>query len=86
MTTQGTEEIVVTLDDLRELIARGDFDHATYRDFGKCWEGLNIYRRDPTGWGGARHCGVFHRGHPDLPEAERIVAPYGTSVGSRGNG
>jgi hypothetical protein len=80
-------EIVATIADLHELIARGDFHHATYRDHGKAHEGLCIYARDPNGFRGYRYMGRFCSDKPEvLREAEQIVASYGTSVGSYGNG
>jgi len=87
------EEAVVTLDDLRELIASGRFDHATYRDIGKAHEGLKIYARDPKGFRGYTLIGGFAGGScasaeqkSVCAEAEKIVAKFGTSVGSYGNG
>jgi hypothetical protein len=86
-------EQVVTLEDLKELIAAGRFHHATYRDIGKAHEGLKIYERDPNGIRGFSLIGGFAAGpcasaeeRETTAKAERIVAVYGTSVGSYGNG
>jgi hypothetical protein len=93
MTQYKGEDIVVTLADLEELIARGDFHHATYRDVGMAHEGLAIYARDPNGFRGYRHIGTFPGGSyatadqgATCRQAERVVAPFGTSVGSFGGG
>jgi len=76
----------MSLSELRQLIDSGEFHHATYRDFGKCHEGLHIYRRDPNGYRGYAHAGAVFHDSPDLRAAESMVAGFGMSVGSYGNG
>lgn len=84
--TSESQEIVANLDDLRELIERGQFHHATYRNHGKLWEGLHVYRNESTGVMGYTLVGQFYHDDPMLSEAESIVAPFGTSVGRYGEG
>lgn len=86
-------EQVANLDDLRELLAADRFHHATYRDIGKCHEGLYIYAKDANGFRGFSLIGSFPGGSHATPaqratliEAEKLVRPLGTSVGSYGNG
>lgn len=78
----------MTLDELRTLKEAGQLHHATYRDIGTIWEGLNIYAKDDgeTGFRGYRHIGRFGKENPDLPAAHEIVRTTGVSVGSYGEG
>lgn len=51
----GTEGLAA----LRELLAAGEFHHATYRDQGTIWEGLWIYKRDVSGIRGFSPAGAI---------------------------
>jgi hypothetical protein len=78
----------MTIDELKQLQASGEFHHATYRDIGKCWEGLYIYRRGPNGFRGFTLAGSFnnyHRARNAECEAAMDLIK-GLHVGSYGNG
>ena len=74
------------LDTLRAMLADGSFHHATYRDIGTIWEGLNIYRRDPNGCRGFTHALTFGRDDSDRVTAETMTQGTGVSVGAYGRG
>ena len=79
----------MTLDQLKQLLASGEFHHATYRNFGTLWEGLWIYTK-------AHHvtmclrgfypAGFFPKDSTDLKAAEDLVRHTGVSVGAYGRG
>lgn len=75
----------MTLAQLKALKDSGEFHHATYRNFGTLHEGLWVYRRY-DGLRGFDVAGAFLKGDPNLPEAEKMLAGTGISVGSYGNG
>lgn len=75
----------MTVNELKELRASGQFHHATYRNQGSIWEGLYIYRRY-DGLRGFDVAGVFGKNDPNLDAAYDIVRDSGVSVGSFGNG
>lgn len=77
------------INQLRALLASGDFHHATYRCIGTVHEGLWFYRKDPNGWLGYNVAGCVSKlldTPEDLDEAHRLVAHTGISVGSYGGG
>ena len=78
----------MTIDELKALQASGEFHHATYRNVGKCWEGLYIYKRDPNGCRGFSLAGSFNnyyrQRNPVCEEAMALVK--GLHVGSFENG
>lgn len=78
------------LDDLRELLASGQFHHATYRNQGTLWEGLWIYRKDETGFdrgsGPFVPAFAFFKDEPELDAAHELVRQTGVSLGSYGQG
>ena len=74
-----------TIKELKDLLASGEFHHATYRDFGTVWEGLWIYRKC-DGLRGFKPALCFFKGNPELPAAENLVRGTGISVASYGNG
>jgi hypothetical protein len=74
------------LQELRELIASGEFHHATYRNIGTVWEGLWFYRRDPQGRRGFSVAGCVNKADADIDAAHELVRGSGVSVGSYGNG
>ena len=76
----------MTLDELRALLASGDFHHATYRNGGTLWEGLHIYAKRTDGFRGYAHCGAFLRDDNTLKDAEELVRGTGVSVGAYGQG
>lgn len=78
--------MIMTLDELRELLQSGEFHHATYRNIGTLWEGLHIYKKDPNGFRGFTHVGAFGKNNPDLTTAMTLTSRTGISVGSYGNG
>jgi len=74
----------MTINDLKALIASGEFHHATYRNQGTLWEGLHIYKKENNGFNGFTHAGMFPKEEHD--EAYNLVRHTGVSLGSRGNG
>lgn len=74
------------IDALKEMLANGTFDHATYRDRGTLWEGLHIYTKNAEGFRGYEHSMIFHAGTPELKEAEALTRGTGVSVGAYGEG
>lgn len=84
----------MTLDDLRTLIDTGKFHHATVKvGLGRCWNGLYIYERGegPGYFRGFRLAGFFPYGwepqaSPEFEAASDMVARFGTSFGSYGQG
>jgi hypothetical protein len=77
--------MTMTLDELRALLASGEFHHATYRNQGSLWEGLWIYK-GYDGLRGFHPAGCFGKDSPDLPAAEALVRGTGISVGAYGAG
>ena len=76
-----------TIAELKDLMEKGEFHHATYRNRGTLWEGLWIYKKDGEGSRGFSVCGCFNAHNSKLlKEAEDIVRGTGISVGSYGNG
>lgn len=73
---------------LRDLLASGEFHHATYRCQGTVHEGLWFYRRSTDGFRGYDVAGCVNASldAADLEEALKLVAHTGVSVGSYGNG
>lgn len=74
------------LDILRELLATGQFHHATYRNRGTLWEGLWIYRKSDTGFRGFDVATAFYKSDPNLDAAYELVRGTGISVGAYGQG
>lgn len=76
----------MTIQILKQLHDSGQFHHATYRNIGKVWEGLYIYRKSTTGLRGFELAGCFnaHMDKDALKEAESMIRRI--SVGSYGNG
>jgi hypothetical protein len=78
---------VKPIEQLKELLASGEFHHATYRNQGTLWEGLHIYRKKEDGFLGYTHSGIiFGKNDPDLEEAYQLVRHTGVSVGAYGSG
>jgi hypothetical protein len=75
----------MNLNQLREMMASGQFHHATYRDFGTLWEGLWIYRKY-DGLRGFEPAGMFSKDSPDQDAAFELVRGTGVSVGAYGQG
>ncbi len=75
----------MSLEQLKELLASGQFHHATYRNFGTLWEGLWIYRKY-DGLRGFKPAGCFGKDSPLLHDAEELVRGTGVSVGAYGRG
>ena len=71
---------------LRELLASGEFHHATYRCEGTLWEGLWIYRKDPSGFRGYVPATNIEKGSPDLDAAYTLCSGTGISRGAYGAG
>lgn len=85
----------MTIELLRTMLQDGTFHHATYRDYGKVWEGLYIYKRDPDGFNGYSLAGSFNNyyrayegGNPECIAAEQLLreARRAVSVGAYGKG
>lgn len=76
----------MTIESLMELLASGQFHHATYRNQGTLWEGLWVYRKSETGFRGFESAGFFHRESALREGAEALVAHTGISLGSYGRG
>lgn len=74
------------LQQLKALIASGDFHHATYRCIGSLWEGLWFYRQSPNSFRGFEEAGCVLSGDPDMDAAHEVVKGFGISVGSYGGG
>jgi hypothetical protein len=75
----------MTLEQLKELKASGEFHHATYRNVGTLWEGLYIYVKY-NGLRGFAPAGCFSKDNPALDAAYDVVRGTGISVGSYGRG
>ena len=77
----------MTIQELKDLMAKDRFHHATYRNMGTLWEGLHVYRKDPKGFRGFEHVGFFSaKNKEQLRQAENICSKTGISVGSYGQG
>ena len=76
----------MNIQQLKELIDAGEFDHATYRDLGTLWEGLWIYRKDTNGFRGYSPAGSFFKDSPELDQASKLCAGTGISLGAYGEG
>jgi hypothetical protein len=79
----------MTIPELKELKASGEFHHATYRNIGTLHEGLYIYRRSADGFHGYKLAGAFNKmldGQKLIDEAYTLVRETGVSVGSFGRG
>jgi hypothetical protein len=82
----------MTLDNLRALIASGNFHHATVKvGQGRCWDGLYIYEKEANGFNGFKLAGSFAYGwenteDPLMTAAYEIVKHTGVSFGSYGRG
>jgi hypothetical protein len=74
------------IEELRAMMDAGEFHHATYRDIGKLWEGLRVYRCADNGFNGFEPAMLFERDHPDREIAYSLVRHTGVSVGRRGEG
>ena len=70
----------MTLDNLKAIIAAGDFHHATYRtDFAR---GLHIYTKsNARGWGFG-YAGMISEHSPECDEAYKLVRSSGVYEGS----
>lgn len=75
----------MTIEELKQLLASGEFDHATYREIGTIWEGLYIYKKENSKVG-FNVAGCFNKADGLADEAHELVRHTGVSVGSRGNG
>lgn len=75
----------MSLQELKDLMASGEFHHATFRDRGTLWEGLWIYRKF-DGLRGFEPAGAFLKGNVDAEKAYKLVRGTGISVGSYGRG
>ena len=81
----------MTVEELKQLQESGEFHHATYRNVGKCWEGLYVYVRateEQGGFRGFKLYGSFNNYYPQRnPECEKAMELVkGLHVGSFGNG
>jgi hypothetical protein len=76
----------MTILELVRLQEEGTFHHATYRNSGTLWEGLYIYRKDPSALRGFLIAGVFPASDPSLHKAEDLCRGTGISVGAYGKG
>jgi hypothetical protein len=73
--------------DLQQLIDSSEFHHATYREIGKLWEGLWVYKK--SNWSrGFDVAGCFYKDSEDLEKAYELLRAikHGISVGSYGQG
>lgn len=77
---------MTALEVLEDLLATGEFHHATYRDRDTLWEGLHIYRRSATGFRGFDHATAILKSDPDLERAFSLVRGTGISLGAYGKG
>lgn len=69
-----------TVQMLKDLIASGEFHHATYRDYGTIWEGLYIYKKQDNRFNGFTLAGRFDKDECD--EAYAVVRSTGVYEGS----
>ena len=67
------------------MLAKGEFNHATYREIGKLHEGLYIYKNEDNGFNGFDLAFMFPKGAEE-EDAYALVRHTGVSFGSRGNG
>lgn len=74
------------LQELQDLIARGELHHVTYRNLGTVWEGLWFYRRSNDGLRGFEVAGAVGKNDPDLEAAEEACRGLGISFGAYGEG
>jgi len=74
----------MTIDQLKKILANGEFHHATYRDHGTLWEGLHIYVKEDNSFNGFTNAGFFPK--ENHQEAYDLVRYTGVSVDSRGRG
>ena len=76
------------LEQLEQLLASGEFHHATYRCIGTVHEGLWFYRKAPSAKRGFEVVGCINaRADADVIEqAQELVKNTGVSLGSYGNG
>ena len=74
------------IEELKQMMDKGTFHHATYRDVGSLWEGLWIYERDLEGCRGFSCAGAFLKDSVDLSAAQELVRGTGISVGAYGQG
>lgn len=79
------QSYAMSLEKLKELLASGQFHHATYRDIGTLWEGLVIYVKEDTKVG-FHPAGSFPKDDPDQDAAYDLVRGTGVSVGAYGRG
>ena len=77
---------VSPIEQLRALLASGEFHHATYRCIGTVWEGLWIYRKSADGFRGYDVVTCITKGSPDIDAAHTLCAGTGISVGAYGGG
>jgi hypothetical protein len=76
----------MTLEALKQILASGEFHHATYRNIGTLWEGLWIYTKQAGAARGFYPAGSFPKDSADLKAAEDLVRHTGVSVGAFGRG
>ncbi len=76
----------MNLPELQQMLAAGEFHHATYRDHDRLFAGLHIYRRQENGFNGFEHAGAFYKDNSELEQAYAAVRHTGVSVGARGQG
>ncbi len=78
----------MTIQELKDLVASGNFHHATYRELNTIWEGLYIYAVDPDPkWIVYRLVGSFNKSEGAIAdEAYNIVRHTGVSLGTYGKG
>lgn len=76
----------MSLDELKALMANGQFHHATFRDRDSIWEGLYIYRHKADGPRGFDLAGAFLKGNIDAEAAYELTRNTGISIGAYGQG
>ena len=79
---------MTSLEQLKALLASGEFHHATVRQNGNLHDGLWFYRVSPASPRGFEVAGCVNArtDAADVDEAYRVVAHTGISAGSYGNG
>lgn len=76
------------LQQLKTLIAKDKFHHATFRCQGTVWEGIWFYKKSDSekAFRGFEVAGCVNKSDKDYEEAYKILAGKGMSVGSYGEG
>lgn len=81
---ETTTKYIQTVEQLKSLMASGEFHHATYRNANTVWEGLYIYRKSKTGLRGFEYTGAFNKTSAELIQAMNLAGPTGISYGFYG--